>query len=212
MSTNQPKTLGERIALIAERLGGEEVLSERTGISLSQIYRYQRGANQPKADAIQKIAEVGSVSVDWLILGRSDQATNESTQERLLLTGDFENKTKVLSEASAKWQINAPPGETHENKAMMHMEGDSMEPTLQDSELVVVDTSFIDPASITEGIYFFELNGQVFARRLQRLPKGRLKVIADNHSYQSFEIDLGDRQTRFVLQGKAIWASGWRKL
>ncbi len=46
-------------------------LSERTGISQSQISRYENGDNDPTGEALVALAEVLNTTTDWL-LGRSD--------------------------------------------------------------------------------------------------------------------------------------------
>jgi transcriptional regulator with XRE-family HTH domain len=42
-------------------------LADRSGISLSQISRYERGESDPTADALTRIAKTLEVSIDYLV-------------------------------------------------------------------------------------------------------------------------------------------------
>ena len=41
---------------------------------------------------------------------------------------------------------------------------------------------------VAEGIYVFNLNGETYIKRLQRLPTGVIRALSDNPLYPPFEI------------------------
>lgn len=63
---------------------------------------------------------------------------------------------------------------------------DSLSPTINPSDLVFVDTLINN--YVAEGIYVFNLNGETYIKRLQRLPTGVIRALSDNPLYPPFEI------------------------
>lgn len=91
-------------------------------------------------------------------------------------------------------------GINHPSKAkMLHVQGDSMSPTLQSNSLIAIEEvdSFSD-----DGIYVFTWDSDLFVKRLQRTKSG-IKVISDNTIYEPWEI-LSDemRGEGFIIRGR----------
>lgn len=63
---------------------------------------------------------------------------------------------------------------------------DSLAPTINPNELVFVDT--LINRYTTEGIYVFNLDGETYIKRLQRIPGGIYRALSDNINYPPFEI------------------------
>lgn len=74
-----------------------------------------------------------------------------------------------------------------DNVYLITVPTDSMAPTINKGDLVFVDTK-IDYYD-TEGIYIFSLNGDLYIRRLMRLPTNVYKALSDNPLYPDFDID-----------------------
>ncbi len=65
--------VGRRIAGIRHRLGlTQPALAAKLGISGSTLIRAERGA-LPRLAALQRIAELGGVSLDWILTGRDSE-------------------------------------------------------------------------------------------------------------------------------------------
>lgn len=69
----------------------QESLSELTGISQTQISRYEKGENDPTGAALIALADSLETTVDWL-LGRDDLPTYLNAEE-LELVKIFRQKT-----------------------------------------------------------------------------------------------------------------------
>ena len=66
--------------------------------------------------------------------------------------------------------------------------GDSMYPTIQGGDSLLIDRS---KREVHDGrIYCVRIDGQVYAKRLQKIPPATIVVISDNPKYKSFEINL----------------------
>lgn len=74
------------------------------------------------------------------------------------------------------------------------MEGDSMQPTIEPCEVV----AFVDCGgrALTPGIYVYtmDLFGRqcLFIKRVEPLVCGSLKIISDNHHYETFTINTDE--------------------
>lgn len=69
---------------------------------------------------------------------------------------------------------------------MFKVPTDSMAPTITQNDIVFIDTNVKE--YIGEGVYSFNLNGETYIKRLQRLPTGVIMALSDNPLYHSFEI------------------------
>lgn len=78
---------------------------------------------------------------------------------------------------------------------------DSMEPTIRKSDIVFIDTK-LDFYN-GDGIYAFQVNGQLFIKRMQRMITGGYKLLSDNPSYET-EVLTDDHYTQAKFVGKFI--------
>ncbi|CQR45120.1 putative phage repressor [Thiomonas sp. CB3] len=87
--------------------------------------------------------------------------------------------------------------------ALVTVAGDSMEPTIRDGDIVVIDRSarIID----RDGVYLFTFGDETFIKRIQRMPKA-LSVISDNELYKPWEIKPTEAMQLHV-HGRVLW--GW---
>ncbi|MGC8732611.1 MAG: S24 family peptidase [Halothiobacillaceae bacterium] len=101
--------------------------------------------------------------------------------------------TRILRQTSA----------TVASLALVTVAGDSMEPTIRDGDIVVIDRSV--RAIERDGVYIFTLGNETFLKRLQRMPDSIL-VNSDNPLYSPWKIQPGQAQELYV-HGRVIW--GW---
>lgn len=90
------------------------------------------------------------------------------------------------------------------NKAVMiFASGDSMKPTIFGGDSLLVDTS---KTAIYDGrIYCVRIDGQLYAKRLQKIPPDRIKVVSDNQEkYDAFYVDK-DSTFDFEVIGEIRW-------
>ena len=87
--------------------------------------------------------------------------------------------------------------------ALVTVAGDSMEPTIRDGDIVVIDRSVrtID----RDGLYLFTFGDETFIKRIQRMPKA-LSVNSDNKLYKPWEIKPNEA-TELHVHGRVLW--GW---
>lgn len=83
------------------------------------------------------------------------------------------------------------------------VKGDSMEPTIKDGALVLVDTRMEFPKA--DGIYVIQNDGELFAKRVQvDLAANGVSIISDNPSYKPVHLDRDDVKRLYII-GKVVW-------
>lgn len=83
--------------------------------------------------------------------------------------------------------------------------GDSMEPTIIGGDSLLVDLA---KKEIHDGsIYCVRIDGELYAKRLQKLPPSKIKIISDNkEKYDPFYIDLNQNiDFDFEIIGEIRW-------
>lgn len=81
--------------------------------------------------------------------------------------------------------------------------GNSMEPTIQGGDALLVDRNRKD---IYDGkIYCIKHDGQLKTKRLQKLSKTKVKIISDNKDYEPITIDFTQDTEDFEVIGEIRW-------
>ena len=89
--------------------------------------------------------------------------------------------------------------------ALVRADGDSMQPTINDGDALLIDTS---KRHLTDGhIYVMRINDELRAKRLQRLVDGSVRVSSDNAIYTDEVIDASDLDQLHIL-GRVVWKGG----
>ena len=85
--------------------------------------------------------------------------------------------------------------------------GDSMHPTVQDGDLLLIDTTDRDVTGF--GLYVVDVAGERLVKRVQRKVDGSLVLISDNPSYQP-DLVTPDMARTVNVVGRVVWSGGAR--
>lgn len=91
------------------------------------------------------------------------------------------------------------------NTEMIMASGDSMYPTIEGGDSLLIDMS---KKEIYDGrIYCVRIDGQLYAKRLQKIPPCKIKVISDNkEKYDPFYVDFSKEiDFDFCVIGEIRW-------
>lgn len=91
------------------------------------------------------------------------------------------------------------------NTQMIFASGDSMMPTIEGGDSLLIDLS---KKEVYDGrIYCVKIDGQLYAKRLQKIPPYKIKVISDNkEKYDPFYIDFSKEiDFDFEVIGEIRW-------
>lgn len=86
--------------------------------------------------------------------------------------------------------------------ALIDVRGDSMSPTINDGDLILLDTR--EGQQTTEGIYAINLAGGLLVKRLRLRLSGAVEVISDNERYGTETIN-GDQLAQLHIVGRVVW-------
>lgn len=88
------------------------------------------------------------------------------------------------------------------NLAILTANGDSMEPTISNDDIVLIDERSKD---ITDGIFCFLQDGLARVKRLRKLAAGAIEIISDNRALYSSETITPSEAEPFHIIGRVCW-------
>jgi phage repressor protein C with HTH and peptisase S24 domain len=199
--------------------GGPARAAELTSVAMSSIYNYQKLKPSPPLEFLMKLAEVAGVRDEWILLGKlpvakgdesGDWETHLEKEVGLVRVPVFESAN--LRQDSAATVAEEPisfvqfpisflsrlgePGELQ----MMIVDGDSMNPELQQGEYVIIDPT---QTRLVEGLVLVMLDGQSLMKRLRIVGSGMIELISSNPAYTPVRVELAN--SRFEIKGRIVW-------
>lgn len=86
--------------------------------------------------------------------------------------------------------------------SLIRVEGDSMAPTLNNGDDIMVDRAAAN-GRLRDGIHVIRMDDVLMVKRLARGPTGRLSVLSDNPTYPGWpDVDAG----AVTVIGRVVWA------
>ncbi|WP_051361314.1 helix-turn-helix domain-containing protein [Desulfuromonas sp. TF] len=91
------EAVGERIREVREKAGlSMEALGSILGKGKGAVFKYEKGQSDPETLTLARIAEIGDVSLDWLITGKERVRTQEPAR---LAEGLEKDLVRIVIEA-----------------------------------------------------------------------------------------------------------------
>lgn len=200
-------TMADRLRARSRQLGMTAGrVAELAGINRSFVYDIMRGRSEnPNLEKLDQVAQTLNVERNWLLHGIGDvdgeSPIMEDPMEAFvsipsvevtasmgggnLVTDEVENGEPYNFQRS--WivhDLKADPA----NLRIMHVEGDSMMPTLHSGDVVLVDLARRSPTP--PGIFVLFDGMGLVAKRLENIPNNdppKVRVISDNTFYSPYE-------------------------
>jgi len=215
-------TISDRIRKIRQEQGLTILeLSKKIGIPDRTISNYERGERKPSVEYLTLLYEHLNANPEWLISGNGEMFTDKSAISGKFSVEDFLFIPKLMLKPAAgcgtivdledvedyiafqkEWfnkHIHAPKN----SLAVMTANGDSMEPTIKNGDMLLVDTS--QNQARTDNIYIIRIDECIVVKRVQCIPGNKLQVISDNKTYDPYVLDLSDESHQAVIIGKVVW-------
>lgn len=219
---------GNNIAAIRKKRGlSQTELADRIGTTLNMLGKLERGARTLDTRWLQRIGSALSVEPHELIaptqaedhvLGGVDAAAVG------FLAADIDRNSDLVQIQKLDLSLSMGPGTlidhwveeepvTFDRAFIRRITrspadrlklvtgiGDSMYPTLNWGDAILVDTTDRQLAR-QDGVYWIDLHGAAGLKRLRTVAKGRVLVISDNPAVENQEVDAADLR----IEGRAIW-------
>ncbi|KAB2687558.1 helix-turn-helix transcriptional regulator [Brucella tritici] len=217
-------TFAERLKVLIGNQSANAFARE-VDIGESLMRKYLAGAT-PGIDKVAQIAKVKGVALDWLINGEGEMSTVELPQlpQRVQAT-ELEAKSEFTLVPRLDVQASAGAGRVtigedpleylafqstwlrsrNINPAFARIltaRGDSMEETIRDGDVLLVDTSINRIRDNT--IYVIVYGDMVLVKRVHGRLNGSLQLISDNPRYPAEEVSAGEIEQLHVA-GRVMW-------
>ena len=188
----------------------DTALAAELGVAQSAIGGYNRRNTVPLAQCI-KIAERTGVSLDWLILGKGEMqgstggaAEFDDADAVWVPLYDVEVSASSGIEVYGERIIQRVPfakswlhseGLYARHLACLPVHGDSMEPTLQHGDIVLVNHE----KTRGDGVFVIRMGNALRVKRLQWLANGDLRISSDNAIYEPEQVNPDDLGEQFAI-------------
>jgi phage repressor protein C with HTH and peptisase S24 domain len=197
-------------------------VADQAGVGHTFVYDIMYGRSQdPAAGKLLRVANVLKTSLEYLVTGVApgDDSSSRDSGDRMVAI-PFVNVTAsmgggayvdgeppsddawFLSQEWVRREFNTSPGALR----LIHVKGDSMEPTIRSGSVIIVDTSNKNPSQ--GGIFVLDDGGGLVAKRLEFVFGSTpllIRIASDNQLYPAYDCRVGD--VRII--GRVVWV-GWR--
>ncbi|MCI6474728.1 MAG: XRE family transcriptional regulator [Mucispirillum sp.] len=180
------------------------------------LQKYESGEIVPDYSIVQLIAKTFNVNPDWLLNGTGeiflDNINSQQEQPDIISIPYYpevsaaagsgalvydENTVKHLQISSAIINIS-----TGDNVCLINATGNSMQPVIDDRDLLLVDLS--QKLITDEGIYVIRLDTTLVVKRVQKILNGII-LISDNPQYPPRELTADNfNENDAAVIGKVI--------
>jgi phage repressor protein C with HTH and peptisase S24 domain len=207
---------------LADLHGGVGPLADKVGIKRNTFYTYANGEREPRASDILSIADKTDVSLDWLLRGvgpgPNDIFEIGNTKESITIpryaidaaAGDgaiaLSQDVEDFFMVSRDWISRFAPAGAR--LGVIQARGDSMEPTINNADALIVCFD-ITKQNINEGgIFVFSDSHGIKVKRIQVLLDGRLRISSDNERYEPEYIDQEYADEHLTIHAKVLLKTG----
>lgn len=217
--------------------GVKRQISNTCGISYEAVRQWFAGdTGNIKNDNLLAMAEGFDTTVDWLLIGKGDPPRRSAHSN--VLTGDFTRKHKDDEIDIPQYDVagSMGPGQflpkeyietvrnitvrteylreqgityTHQDHlSVITGFGESMGATFSSGDPLIVDQGV--NSVVVDGVYVFTLDGMLYIKRLQRLPK-MIRMISDNEAFPPYDIKGAELES-MIIHARVLLAWNARKL
>lgn len=202
MNQNLPNFASRLSEIMKRKRITQQTLADAAGVSRAAVALWMSGKSEPNSGKIIKAAETLGCSPEFLMFGSGESELPKAKENFVRIkkyvapassgvgTCQSQEVAEVenldVSKSFFRRYIGAS---TAEHLSIVPARGDSMSPTWNDGDMLIIDEleNFIN----RDGCYVFEFDGALYAKRLCLQPSGIL-VISDNKMYPPFEIKKQD--------------------
>lgn len=206
--------LHERIKKVREylKIGSQKDFAKETGWTIGRIQDLESGkVKSIKAEEAEFLQENFRINGWWLFTGKGSMLEapindTDSYEIEVLDLKASAGSGLIPFEVSVvgKYVLDKIFFKTPQDQSnikMIRVEGDSMEPTIQDGAFVVIDQTKCEKV---DGIYAVLLDDNVLIKRLQFNMDGTTKIISDNEKYEPKIYNPSESQLFFKILGRKI--------
>jgi len=204
---------GERLVKAREYLGfNQSKFSEKIDLAAQSLARYEKNKTKPSMDFVTKLTNMFNINSNWLLTGKgeiflNDDKTSSSDNHGYEIEmlnvkaaagdGIYNYEIEVIDKIVLDKAFFRTAPDIKKIK-IIEVDGDSMYPTLQSGDHVIIDETKINGV---DGIYAIQLHGQILIKRLQFNLDGTIDIKSDNKEYDTKSYNPNDTQIPLQVLG-----------
>ena len=183
-------------------------LAERMGVNKNTISQYKTGSRKPPMDTLEELVKALGVSLPEFFackdVSKPDLVFVEKVKAKPRAgRGGLEGDSEHDGYYSFHTSFIARKGGSAESMKIFEVAGDSMSPTLDDGDLIMVNTRETDVR--TGRIYLLRIGEELMVKRLETRPGGVLIIRSDNKEYDDIPVNLSEDSDVEVF-GRMVWS------
>ena len=202
-------TLQDRIKLALEKSGLSKTdLWKGCGVRSSTVTSWFKGPNQTISGInLMNASKILGVNPDWLATGNGEMKAeiyslnNGAIEPYIEIFNKNPNEPIKSIKFDLNWLKSKLPNQQLKNLNILTFNDDSMRPTFEKGDLVIVDININSFKS--DGIYLIESNAGIFVRRIHKNIDGNMLIKTDNTAYNP-EALYEKETTELRIIGKVI--------
>jgi len=187
----------------------QAVLAEKAGLAQNYISQIHTGARDGSLEAIAQIAAALGVSlpeffackdseIPEIVFVKKVKARPLAGIGGLETDGDFDGQYAFHTSFIARKHGSA------EEMVIFQVAGDSMQPTLNDGDLIMINRR--DRDFRTGYIYLLRMGEELMVKRLERRPGNMLLIRSDNDRYESIPVKMDKAGDEIEIFGRMVWS------
>jgi phage repressor protein C with HTH and peptisase S24 domain len=201
-----------RLLEVVEAAGGQNALARKAGLSQSGIARLTSGG-EPTLSTLKAIARASNRSLSWLADGLDDSGESDAPAGTVSIAildlmagagaavdnGEVDVVGHINFDEAALSRLGVKPDKVR----ALRCRGISMEPTISDNALVLVNTA---KQPLVDGhIYALRAPDGLRIKRVQRQMDGGILLISDNREMFQPERLAPDEAEQVRVLGRVFW-------
>ena len=196
-------------AFVGQMLRGERPITEKTVLAVHALSGYagwfNEGGGELASLPVAALTPSPSPGVPVvhvpLLANAGSMGPGTDIQHDDILVGQIALSEQWVSRRLQPTNLNA--------LRFIHAYGDSMSPTFEDGDILLVDTGIKDP-KIIDGVYVMAANDRVYIKRVRQRMDGVVEISSDNATVKTVDVLNGDH--RIDILGRVVWCWNGRKL
>lgn len=198
---------------ISQLLNGTRPFTEKSARKFEVLLRLEAGSlDKPKGKSAKRgvapIIEAETVSEINLIRGISIPLLDVRASMGLGYPLPEHESVVDALRLSEEWCRRHLSVSNLRNLSALGAYGDSMRPTFEDGDILLVDRGVTELK--VDAVYVLQFRDELYVKRVQRRPDGHVVVKSDNSLYDPFVIDPS--KNHLAVLGRVVWAWNGRKL
>lgn len=192
-------------------------IAREVGVTPQAVRAWREGLSVPSTEKMESLAKAAGKKLEWVAFGKGDSDVPMLDTGIISIpifdvkasagTGciNFDDDSQAVSRIDFRddWIRKNIRVSNLSNLEIITAFGDSMAPTIESGELLMIDRSVNE--ILFDSIYVALLNNELYVKRFQRAPGRKLVMISDNDRYRDFEISESDD---FRVIGRVVYH--WR--